>query len=77
MGQGLSKKRIKRKKSLSQQRSIESDTDSNSNLSTKIVLQEHGRTSIYFTYLKELFNSDFSAPIEDVLILNGKIMETA
>jgi hypothetical protein len=77
MGQGLTK-RIKRKRSLiSQQRSIESDTDSNSNISTKIVLQENERTSIYFTYLRGLFNSDFSAPIEDVLILNGKIMETA
>ncbi|GBC03150.1 hypothetical protein RclHR1_00050058 [Rhizophagus clarus] len=76
MGQRLSK-RIKRKKSLSQPRSIDSDTDSNSNTSTKIVLQEHERTSIYFTYLRGLFNSEFSAPIDDVLILNGKIMETA
>ncbi|RIA90299.1 hypothetical protein C1645_770171 [Glomus cerebriforme] len=75
MGQGLSTiKRIKRKRSLTNQRSVESDTDSNSNNSA---LQEHEITSIYSTYLRGLFNSEFSAPIEDVLILNGKILETA
>ena len=73
MGQGLSSiKKIKRKKSLIGQRSIEADTSD-----ARLALREHERNSFFHVFLRNLFDSDFSAPIEDVLTLNGKIMETA
>ncbi|CAI2161444.1 7640_t:CDS:2 [Funneliformis geosporum] len=72
MGQGISKLKLKRKKSTLSQLSTKSRQGSDTDFSLPIHECTKAR---YDNAIRDLFKSEFSAPVEEILTLNGKIME--
>ncbi|CAG8479194.1 448_t:CDS:10 [Funneliformis mosseae] len=73
MGQGISIRRLKRKKSTLSQRSTKSLQGSDTEFNFSV--QEHNIRTRYEIAIKDIFESNFSSPVEDILTLNGKVLE--
>lgn len=73
MGQGISNRRLKRKKSTLSQRSTKSLQGSDTEFNFSV--QEHNIRTRYEIAIKDIFESNFSSPVEDILTLNGKVLE--